>query len=199
MNRCGGKGQKSRILLTATLGLLLGCVSDAQAQNSSASTVDLNGKLLDPLHVTPGKVVVLLFVRTDCPISNRYAPTVQELSARFKDKAAFYLVYPVKSESTKEIQKHLKDFGYRLPAVRDPGLALVRQSKATITPESAVFSREGNLLYHGRIDDWYEDFTKARRAPTTHELADAIEAAIQGKEAAKASVPAVGCYLPEKP
>ena len=158
--------------------------------------MDLDGKPADPIRRTDGKIVVLLFVRTDCPISNRYAPAIQAMSSRYGALAAFYLVYPIKSETPEQIRKHLSDFSYHLRALRDPELALVHSSQVHITPEAAVFAGDGRLLYHGRIDDWYEDFGRARRAPTTHELSEAIEAAIAGKNVATAAAPAVGCFIP---
>jgi hypothetical protein len=51
------------------------------------------------------------------------------------------------------------------------------------------------LIYHGRIDNLFEDFGRARPAATTHELDEAIQAALDGKEAPNASVPGVGCYI----
>jgi thiol-disulfide isomerase/thioredoxin len=179
------------------LGMLaVGALAQNSAQSSVKGVVDLDGHAVDPFRRTDGKTVVLLFVRTDCPISNRYAPAIQEMSARFGEHAAFYLVYPIKTETPEQIRKHLSDFGYHLAAIRDPELSLVRSSQAHITPESAVFSSDGRLLYHGRIDDWYEDFGRARRAPTTHELASAVEAAIAGKPVVTATAPAVGCFIP---
>jgi hypothetical protein len=167
-----------------------------RAQNTRKSVTDLDGRPVDPIRRTDGKIVVLLFVRTDCPISNRYAPAIQEMSYRYGARTAFYLVYPIKSETTEQIRRHLKDFGYHLVALRDPELVLVQTSQAHITPEAAVFAGDGRLLYHGRIDDWYQDFGRARRAPTTHELSEAIEAAIAGKNVATATAPAVGCFIP---
>jgi hypothetical protein len=41
----------------------------------------------------------------------------------------------------------------------------------------------------------YEDAARVRPAATTHELQNAIEAAIAGKAAPVASAPAVGCYI----
>ena len=150
---------------------------------------------MDPLKAAPGKVVVLLFVRTDCPISNRYAPTIQKLSAQYAGKAAFWLVYPDKAESPEAIRKHDQDFGYKLSALRDVRHALVKESRAQITPEAAVFDVNHRLIYHGRIDNLYEDFGRARTAATTHELDDAIVAAINGKTLAVDNAPAVGCYI----
>jgi thiol-disulfide isomerase/thioredoxin len=185
--------------LFVPLLFLFPAVSAASAQTVSASVLDLDGHPADPFALAGSKIVVLLFIRTDCPVSNRYAPTIQELSARYSDHAAFFLIYPVKSETPAQVRKHLADYGYRLPAFRDPELTLARSSQVTITPEAAVFSSARKLLYRGRIDDWYVEFTRARHAPTTHELVDALDAATSGKALAVSSAPAVGCFIPGLP
>ena len=156
---------------------------------------DLAGKNVDPFREAPGRVVVLFFLRTDCPISNRYAPTIQQVSARYAGQAAFWLVYPDKKESAASIRKHLKDYGYKLPALRDLHLALVEHSRVQVTPEVAVFDRRSQLVYHGRIDDWYEDFGRSRPTPTTHDLDNAIRATLSGKPPAAGVTNAVGCYI----
>ena len=155
----------------------------------------LDGKPVDPFRVARGKVLVLIFVRTDCPISNRYAPSIQQLSAKYAENAEFFLVYPSKKETADSIRKHEQEFGYKLSALRDPQHILVKQSMAQITPEAAVFVADRQLVYHGRIDNLYEDFGHSRKSATTHELADAIEAAIAGKVLSSSTTPAVGCYI----
>src|ERR1700687_2566679 len=60
---------------------------------------DLGGKAVDPFNASAGKLLVLVFVRTDCPISNRYAPLLQSLNSTYSDKAKFWLVYPDKKEN----------------------------------------------------------------------------------------------------
>ena len=157
--------------------------------------IDLQGRTVDPLAADRGKVTVLVYVRTDCPVSSRYAPTVQKLAAEYAGRSKFWLVYPAKTDTAPVIEKYLKDFGYKLNALEDPGRALVKLGAAEITPSVSVFSAGGQLVYHGRIDNWYEDFGRARREPTTHELADALAAAVDGKKPAVAAAPAVGCYI----
>ncbi len=156
---------------------------------------DLGGSPKDPLKETPGKVVVLLFVRTDCPISNRYAPLLQEMSVKYGSEAAFWLVFPDKNESPGSIRSYLQEFNYKLPALRDMEHSLVKKSGAKVTPEAAVFNSKRDLVYHGRIDDAYREFGKARRAATTHELADAIEAASKGVAPPSAAAEGVGCFI----
>jgi hypothetical protein len=182
-----------RILIVTSFSLLTLCGRVSATVDRSA--IDLNGAVVDPLKASREKVVVLIFVRVDCPISNRYTPTIRRIARENAGRVAFWLVYPDRSESAEEIRKHERDFGYRLPALRDVQRSLVAESRAQTTPEAAVFDANRKLIYHGRIDNLFEDFGRARRAATTHELEDAIRAALDGREVANASVPAVGCYI----
>ena len=156
---------------------------------------DLAGKGVDPFAISSGRVVVLLFVRTDCPISNRYAPLVQKLSEKFRGKANFWLVYPDAAETPAQIRAHDQEFRYSIPALRDIRRQLVKRAQVTITPEAAVFDAGGKLLYHGRIDNRYVDFGRSRQAATTHELEDAVTAALAGKTVKLDHANAVGCYI----
>lgn len=174
-----------------TLSLLFASTICAAEQGA----VDLNGRAVNPLQSSRGKVVVLIFVRRDCPISSRYAPTIQRISAERRNDTNFFLVFPDRSDSAPEIRKYLDDFHYSIPAVRDPGHVLVKLAHAQFTPEAAVLDGKGALVYRGRIDDLYVSFGRARSAPTTHELQDAIAAALSGKVPTHDEVTGVGCYI----
>ena len=142
-----------------------------------------------------GKPLVLIFLRTDCPVSNRYAPTIQALNKKYSSEVMMVLVYPDKAETPAAIERHLHEYGYKTDALRDTQHDLVKLGKVEITPEAAVFDGKGELIYHGRIDNWYKDFGHARTAPTTHEVDEAIQAALNSKRAAPASVSGIGCYI----
>jgi thiol-disulfide isomerase/thioredoxin len=156
---------------------------------------DLKGKPVDPFASSAGRAVVLIFVRTDCPISNRYAPTIQKLNEEFRSKANFWLVYPDADETAGRIRTHDEQFHFSIPALRDVHHDLVKRAHATIIPEAAVFDATGKLVYHGRIDNWYEDFGRSRVTPTTHELDDALRNTLDGKAAVPDHANAVGCYI----
>jgi len=180
-----------RLMLVAAIALL----ASSRLASAQETALNLDGHAVNPLAADSGKVVVLVFLRLDCPVSSRYAPVVQQISKRYADGADFYLVDPDKSDSPQAIRKYLADYGYRLPALRDPKRVLARLSHVQITPEVAVFDRNHQLVYDGRIDDWYIDLSRARPAPTTHELEDAIRAAAAGKSVARNEVRGVGCYI----
>lgn len=157
--------------------------------------VDQHGSAAEELAKARGKVLVLVFVRTDCPVSNRYAPLIQQMSRQYGKDASFQLVFPDNSESPEKIRTFLREYKYELSAIRDVDHALVKATQVKVTPEAAVFDAQGTLVYHGRIDNLYEHIGQARRAATTHELADAIEAAKQGKNAAVPAADGVGCFI----
>lgn len=167
----------------------------AGASQNKPLALDLEGKSVNPLAAAAGKVGVLVFLRTDCPVSNRYAPVIQRISAQYHDQSQFYLVFPDKAESAGAIRKYLSEFSYKLPALRDPDHTLVKQAHVQITPEVAVFDKTSGLIYHGRMDNLYEDFSRARPAATTHELEDAIQAALKGTRPSVAETSAIGCYI----
>ena len=168
--------------------LFLGGFSGAQTSKPDLSAATL-------LESVRGKVAVLIFVRNDCPISNRYAPTIQRISIDHAGEISFFLIFPDKSESPAGIQKYISEFKYTVPAIQDSEHLLVKRAQAEFTPEAAVFDRTGALVYRGRIDNLYETVGKARPSPTTHELEDALRAVLAGLAPAVSHVEGVGCYI----
>jgi hypothetical protein len=158
---------------------------------------DLDGRLVDPFDPPAGtKATVLLFVSTDCPISNRYAPDVRKLHDTYaKDGVVFWLVYPNPADAVSDIRDHLKSFSYPGGALRDPKHDLVRRAGATITPEAVVYDGKGTLTYRGRLDDRYSAVGIERATATRHDLQDAIAATIAGKPVKQRITQAVGCYI----
>lgn len=174
--------------------VLLSCLGFSELVTAQTA-IDLDGHPVSPFAANQGKIVVLVFLRRDCPVSGRYAPTIQQISKQYSDRANFYLVYPDITDTVAAIRKSVEDFGYHLPVLRDPEHALVKASHVQITPEVAVFDRDHKLVYDGRISDWYIDLSRARPVPTTHELEDAIRAADSGQRLARNEVRGVGCYI----
>ena|SRR5688572_12369310 len=158
---------------------------------------DLDDQLVDPFKAPAGtKAVAFLFVSVDCPISNRYAPEVQRLYARFAAEGiAFSLVYPNPVEPSAAIRRHIKDYSYPMRALRDPRHELVKIAGATITPEAAVFDPSGRLLYRGRIDDRYVSLGLERPVATRQDLGEALSDIIAGKPPRQATTQAVGCFI----
>jgi len=171
------------------------CLSSLLAPSAGAQLLSLSGLPVDPF-AGVSRARVFLFVRSDCPITNRYAPELTRIADEFSaDGVDFWLVYPDRSQSVAGIRNHVAQ--YRLPGtpLRDPQHQLVAQAHVTVAPEAAVFDRAGRLEYHGRIDDRYVDVGKSRPAARVHDLEDAIHHVLAGAPVPHPETRAVGCSL----
>lgn len=152
---------------------------------------DLDGRTVDALGA---RTTVLIFTRTDCPISNRYAPEVRRIYEAFSNRADFWLVYVDPKQTAETVRAHVREYGYPFGALLDGRHELVKLAGASITPEAAVFAGR-KLIYRGRIDDRYVTFGKARQTATKHDLEDALAAVAAGKPAPFRETKAVGCFI----
>ena len=162
---------------------------------SGLNLTSLSGEPVNPF-ADADPATVFLFLRSDCPISNRYAPELRRLHEAFSPRGVrFRLVYVDPREKTQSIHRHAEE--YQLPGeiLRDSAHDLVRLTGARVTPEAAVFDANRRLVYRGRIDDRYTDFGKARAKPSRRDLKLALESILQGEPVAEPETQAVGCFI----
>jgi len=158
--------------------------------------LNLEGAAVDPFVDAADAPIVFLFMRTDCPIGNRYAPTIKELVEQFFSQGVtFYDVYADAVESVEMIRKHRKEYGYTEEALRDLEHVLVELTGVEVTPEAAVFV-DHVMVYRGRIDNRFVDFGKTRTVTTTHDLHDVLQTVVAHQPVTTAWPKAVGCPIP---
>ncbi len=199
-NAVSHRGPLRKLLLFQCIALTVAVAAwmVPTAARAQSRVTDLSGQAADPFAPQNGvkpPVTVLIFLRSDCPISNRYAPEIQRIASEYSRQGArFWLVYPDASDPAEEVAKNVQEYGYKLPVLRDPSHQLVKQGAVEVMPEAAVFLN-GRLVYHGRVDDRVAAFGVSRAQPTTHDLEDAVRAALHGHAPAIAAAPGVGCYI----
>jgi hypothetical protein len=202
--RCPATNLIATIFASAAISCALGCgqqqglsvAPPVTADDGAIRLLDLDGNHRELWPSDQEAVTVVVFTRSDCPVSNRYAPEIGRLYEEFHPRSVeFYLVYVDPRETPGAIRAHLDEYVYPCPALRDPVHSLVEFTGATVTPEAVVFDADRKIVYRGRIDNWYDELGKSRPAPTTHDLADAIEATLAGRPVAEPVTKAVGCYI----
>jgi thiol-disulfide isomerase/thioredoxin len=159
---------------------------------------DIDGRVL-ALFEPASAASLILFVATDCPISNSYAPEIQRVCREYGPRGVnCALVYEdVETPGTRvddEVRKHLK-CGARVPAAVDRSRAIAKQAKATVTPQAVVIDRTGEIRYRGRIDNFYAAFGKTRQQVTERDLRDALDAVLAGRAVPRPETEALGCYI----
>lgn len=164
----------------------------------AAEIFDVEGTARRPLADAGQAATVLIFVLHDCPIANAYAPEISRIADEYgKRRVRTFVIYGEDDLSPAAAQKHARDYAYRCPVLLDPKQSLARKAGATVSPEAAIFSAKGALVYRGRIDDRAIAPGKHRAEPRQRDLRDALDAILAGKPVRERFTKAIGCYLPE--
>ena len=160
---------------------------------------DVAGATVSPLADQGQKAVVFFFVLHDCPIANGYAPEIGRITAEYSAKGVRCFVVYVENDLTPDqARRHASEYGYKSGALLDPQHLLVKAAGATVSPEAAVLSPSGDVLYRGRIDDRAVDLGKRRAEPTQRDLRLALDTILAGAPVAARFTKAVGCYITEE-
>ena len=158
---------------------------------------DLDGRAWPLLAPSKGAAHLLVFVGTECPISNRYAPELGRIATSYAAKGVrMFLVYEDPGLDAARVRRHLAEFypGVALPAFIDRDAALARAVGAKATPTAAIYTTAGRV-YRGRIDDLYISLSQSRREPTERTLRLSLDAVLAGRPVPKAETPAIGCSI----
>src|SRR5262245_31052553 len=197
--------------MTARLALLAACLlaGAARAAEPPASVEKLNTKIADfaladaagkkhALHdLKDRKAVVVVFLSFECPVSNSYAATLKALHGDYAAKGvAFVGIDGSDDLDAKQIEAKAKDFGLPFPVYKDVKSAAADALKAETSPEAFVLDHNFHLRYRGRIDNTWAARLRRNQQTTEHDLKDALDALLAGKDVKVPATRAVGCPLP---
>lgn len=150
--------------------------------------VSARPKPTDPLRV-------LIFLETECPICQKTTGRTQQLADAYAGQVHFEAVFPAETITRPEAQAFVEAYSLHLPYQLDPRHKLVKRYRVTTTPEVVLLSAGGEVLYQGSVDDQFYRLGRARPAPTTFYLRDAIEAALTNQPVAIPRTTPVGCLI----
>jgi len=192
------------------LGLALSLVGVAglQAAGKSGETKSspakaLSARLQDPAgkprmlsEFKDKKTLVVVFLGTECPISNSYAEALSKLDARYRDQGVQFVgVNALTGEDVDRVGRHAKEYRISFPVLKDADQALANALGARVTPEAFVLDAGRVVRYQGRIDDSYASRTKKRSQAASRDLEAALDAVIAGKPVAVRLTEALGCPI----
>ena len=134
---------------------------------------------------------LIIFVATECPVSNAYNERMQKLSEDYRAKGVNVVgINSNMTESAARVKQHAAEKGLTFTILKDTGNVVADRFDAQVTPEAYLLDASGKLVYHGRIDN-----SRNGDAITASELRDAIEATLAGKPVEKSEVKAFGCSI----
>lgn len=168
------------------------------AQLGALTVQDLLGAPVRPLADRGQKATVFFFLLPDCPIANSFAPEIARIIQAYREKGvSCFVVYVGADITLVQARQHAQEYGYTSGVLLDPHQVLVKAAGATVSPEAAVFSVVGEVLYRGRIDDRVATLGQRRPEPTRRDLRLALDSILVKKPVLQRRTKAIGCYLPE--
>lgn len=192
----------SNLLTAMILGLVMGAGPEpgtAIANLIFKDTRYLNRSLDD---FKEAKAIVLVFLDTGCPLVPRYVPTLRKLEADYRGRGVQFVgLFAGPGESVIAAATFAVKHDISFPVVRDTDGTCAKALGVKWTPEVAVLDGKRSLKYRGRIDDQYRPGGTAPQ-PTRHDLKDAIDSILDGREVAIKTTAVDGCpitFAAEKP
>jgi thiol-disulfide isomerase/thioredoxin len=188
----------ARLAAYCLMVLFLSCHRETKQQRASIFSYRLslsNDSLLNFETLKNNKVSAFVFLAPDCPLSQSYTLTLNELRSQFANAGGFYGVVENSKYEKKEIDEYITQYRIDLPIVLDSHAELARFFGATVTPEVFVVNSEGLTIYQGAIDNRAPELGQHRTVITEHYLLDALSGFIRTGQVSVSTTKPVGCFI----
>ena len=152
-----------------------------------------------PSSRTP-KLVVVVFLGTECPLARLYAPRLTKLAAEYADRGVRFVGIDSNVQDTPaEIAAYAHEHDLTFPVLNDAGNVVADQFQARPHAGSLRARRRAQGALPGPHRRTY--CVRACRKPTTRarDLAVAIDELLAGKPVSEPQLEAVGCHIGRVP
>jgi peroxiredoxin len=158
---------------------------------------DPNGVIQVSDYAIGKKGLLIMFTCNHCPYAKAVWPRMIRLGTYAQKNGVNALAinpninpdYP--DDSPAEMQKKIKEWEIPFPYLIDNTQKTAHEFKAQCTPDIYLFDAAQKLVYHGRVDDNWQDESKV----TKEELKEAIINLIEGKPISANQIPSMGCSI----
>jgi len=191
------KKGKMLILLAVVTGFFLFCgsITNSAIVPAAVENFTLNDYNKVEHSLTDYKdanAIVIIFIATQCPVSNAYNARMEQLYLEYKDKGVAFLgINSNKTEGIDEIKEHAKEKGLTFTILKDEGNVVADMFDASHTPEAYVLSsNDFKILYNGRIDN-----SRDESEISSQDLRIALDEILNGKTVGNPETKAFGCSI----
>jgi hypothetical protein len=138
-----------------------------------------------------GDLTVVLFIATQCPVSNAYNERMKALHTDYAPKGAkFVFINSNRAETAADVARHAQENGFPFQVYKDDNNVTADRFGASVTPEAFVLDRTGAIRYHGSVDD-----SQAIERVRTQRLRNALDAVLAGQPVGQPETKAFGCSI----
>ncbi|MEK6707018.1 MAG: thioredoxin family protein [Bdellovibrionota bacterium] len=160
----------------------------------------VDGKTYKLKDFESSKALVIVFMCNHCPYVQAVNHRINNLAKEYKLRGVKLVginpndavKYP--DDSFDEMKKMAAAEGYVFPYLRDEDQSVARAYGAVCTPDFYVYkptARGFELAYRGRLDDNWKDEKGVKK----HDLAEALEATLSGRQPPSDQPSSMGCSI----
>ena len=182
-------------ILGVSLSLISSAIPPIGTRVAGFELVDARGEVRRLEDWRSSRLVVLAFLKVDCPVTELYGSPISRMADDFKARGvAFIGIAPDGPEAPAELSRFSTEHEVSFALLRDGEGALASRVGATRTPEVVVLDERRAIRYRGRVDDRYS--VGSRLAEARHpDLVDALEALLGGRPVPRPETEPVGCPI----
>jgi len=152
---------------------------------------DYDGKKHSLSDYKDSKAIVIIFIATQCPVSNAYNERMENLYNTYKNKGVSFIgINSNKAELLTEIKSHAKSNGLTFTILKDEKNVIADKFEASVTPEIYVLNPNFEVLYQGRIDD-----SRREKDVKSTDFKKALDEILDGKPVSVPKTKAFGCTI----
>ena len=166
------------------------------AEPATVKGIALDGTLYRLGQSDGCRAVVVVFLGTQCPISNAAIPGLNQLAIECRQRnVEFFGVISWQSVSRREALRHSNEYDVGFPVLLDTTGELRERLGATHSPHAFVLTPLGETVYSGAIDDQFPSVGRKKLQAGSYYLRDAVAAVLTGRPVSVARTEPVGCWL----
>lgn len=143
------------------------------------------------------QALIIIFSCNHCPYVQAYEGRIKQIQEDYRDRGVTVVAinsnedkgYP--EDSFENMKKRAIEQKFNFPYLRDEDQSVARAYDATHTPEIFLFDKNRKLVFHGKIDDNWQEPKKVQN----HYLRNALDELLAGKEISVPETFTIGCTI----
>ena len=157
----------------------------------------IDGNSYSPDSFTGAAALIIIFSCNHCPYVQAYEGRIIEIQKKYREKGITAIAinsnddmnYPEDSFENMKLRAREQNFNFLY--LRDEDQSIAKSFDATHTPEIFLFDSNSELVYHGKIDDNWQEPQKV----VNHYLEDALDELLENKEISVPETYSIGCTI----
>ena len=167
------------------------------SQAPDFNLVGVDGKNYSLKTFSNKQALLVIFSCNHCPYVQAYEGRIKQIQNDYRDKGVAVVAinsnedegYP--EDSFENMKRRSDEQKFNFPYLRDEDQSAARVYDATHTPEIFLFDKERKLAFHGKIDDNWQEPSKAQN----HYLRNALDELLDGREISVPETFTIGCTI----